>query len=284
MSHRPKFLILAVLALFALTAAVATAADPSSGRISKDSPSVEWTGLLAESAVMFNLFNNDDSAPCVPPMCDTFALEVADGPANVELSINLGRTGSSGDADAGFRITKPDDSIEWVSGPSNPDKAFKYVMKNAASGAYTIDVVDSFVGTPGGYSAKATLLVPGAPVAPAPGTPTGPTQQPGPSQGQEPLPKLTAKAGKASAKKLAKARKLAVKLTTSAPLTKLAAVMSKGKKTVGKGSLASLASKGTLSLKLPSRKLKPGKYQITVQGQDRQGRTVTATTSVKVAK
>ena len=280
-----KLLTLAVLALVALTAAIATAATPSSGKISKDAPSVEWEGTLAESAVAFNAFNNDDTAPCAPPACDTFALEVADGPANVELTINLQRTGDTGDADGGFRVTDPDGKITWVSGPSGPDKAFKAVLKNAKSGAYTVDVVDSFVGTPGTYKAKATLLVPGASsTAPPPANNPVNPQQPGPAQPAEPLPTLTVKAGKASARKLAKARKLVVRVSTSAPLTKLAAVMRKGKKSVAKGKLGSLSSSGKLTIKLPKKKLKPGSYSITVQGLDSQGRTVSGLTKVKVAR
>ena len=273
-------------ALLALTTAIATAATPSSGKVSKDAPSVEWTGTLAQSAASFNAINNNNSAPCAPPSCDTFALEVADGPANLELTINLGRTGSDGtDADAGFRITDPAGNVTFVSGPSNPERAFKTVIKNAKSGAYTLDIVDSFVGAPGDYKAKATLLIPGASaVAPPPTNQPAQPQQPGPAQPGSPGPTLTAKAGKASARKLAKARKLAVKLTTTAPLTKLAAVMRKGKKAVGKGSLASLQSSGKITVKLPKKKLKPGSYKITVQGLDAQGRTVSAVASVKVAR
>jgi hypothetical protein len=282
----PKLPFLVVAALLALTAAIATAATPSSGKVSKDAPSVEWTGTLAESAVAFNAINNNDATPCAPPACDTFALDVADGPANLELAVNLQSVGQDGTpADAGLRITDPDGKITWVSGPSEPDRAFKAVLKNAKSGAYTVDVVNSFIGSPSDYKAKATLLIPGASaVAPPTTNPPASPQEPGPAQPAAPAPTLTAKAGKASAKKLAKARKLVVKLTTTAPLTKLAAAMRKGSKVLGKGSLASLQSSGKITVKLPKKKLKPGSYKITVQGLDAQGRTVSAVASVKVGR
>lgn len=286
MPYSRKLPLVAVSALAALTAAVATAATPSSGKVSRDAPSVTWEGTLANSAVTFNGFNNDDSIPCAPPACDTFALEVADGPANLELTVNLQRTGSGGEsADAGFRITDPDGKITWVSGPSDPDKAFKHVIKGAKNGKYTIDTVDSFVGTQGTYLAKATLLIPGASTV----TPTKPADppantQPGPSQPAQPLPTLKLKVAKSSAKKLSKSRKLSVSLTSSAPLTKIVGQFRKGKTTVGKGKLAKLDSTGKLTLKLAKKKLKAGSYKLTVQGLDAQNRTVTGTATVKVKK
>ena len=283
--RRPKLYLLSLLAAV-LAASVAVAATPSSGTVSKDSPTVEWTGLLAESFLAFNVIANSPEAPCVPPGCDTFALQVADGGANLELAINLDSTADDGSAaTAGMRIASPDGSSEFVSGPSDPDKAFKHTIKKAAAGAYTIDVVNTFVGAPGGYTGRATLLIPGAATTPTtPAPPPSQGQNPAAQQQPAPLPKLTAKVGKASAKKLAKSRKLSVKLTTTAPLTKLAAVLRKGSKSAGKGKLAKLDSKGTLVVKLPKKKLKTGTYKLTVQGLDSQNRTVTATATVKVSK
>lgn len=282
----------AALAAVAVSA-VSIAATPSSGKVDKANPSVSWEGTLANAFISFNVFNNDPEAPCAPTVCDAFDLTVADGPANLELVVNLSRTASTGTGTAGIRITRPDGSQEFVSGPSDPDKAFKHVIKNAPNGEYGIDTVDSFIGA-GGYTAKATLLVAGAATTGGGGpggTPSNPPpangsegDQPGPAQPAQPSPKLTVKAAKASAKKLSKSRKLSVALTTTGPLTKLTAVLRKGKATVAKGSLAKLDSKGRLTLKFAKKKLKKGTYALTVQGLDAQNRTVTAQAKVKVAK
>ena len=170
------------------------------------------------------------------------------------------------------------------------------MIKNAPSGNYVIDTVNIFAGTPNDYAAKATLLVPGAAttggttVAPGTANPppsnnsSGSGQEQGPSRPVQPSPKLTVKAAKASAKKLAKSRKLSVALTTTGPLTKLTAVVSKGRKTLAKGKLAKLDAKGKLIVKFTKKKLKKGTYALTVQGLDAQNRTVTALAKVKVTK
>lgn len=295
MRSRSLQILLATAALLAFAVAVSTAATPSSGKVDKSNPSVTWEGTLAESFSMYNIFNNNPNAPCIPVACDTFALEVADGPANLELVVNLGRTGSSGDASAGIRITRPDGSREFVGGPSGPEKGFKHVIKNAPNGKYVLDVVDTFAGTPGTYKARATLLIPGAATTGDSGPATTPSnppptgdqggQEPGPASPVEPSPKLTIKAPKkASAKKLSRSRKLPVALETTGPLTKLTAVLRKGKANVAKGKLAKLDRRGKLTLKFAKKKLKKGSYKLTVQGLDSQNRTVTETATVKVAK
>ena len=278
----------AAVVLIGISAGFAGAADPPRGTVSNSSPSVTWKGQLTNSFITFNAFNQDPSAPCTNPTCDPFALEVADGGANLELRVNLQATAQGGgNGTAGLRVRQPDGKIVWQSGESGPEKAFRIVIRNAPKGAYSVDTVSTFGGTPVNYEAGATLLVPGAALPPPPTTTTPPPssgQQPGPAAQPAPAAKLTAKAGKASARKLAKKRKLTVKLATTSPLTKLAAVLRKGKKVVAKGKLARLEKSGKLVLRFAKRKLKKGKYTLVVQGTDAQGRTVSATGSAKLAR
>lgn len=173
----PVLRCILLLALVVVPATAAPAADPSSGSISNATPTVEWTGLLAEGAVSYNGFNNDPALPCAPPSCDTFALEVKD-PGQVTITVELQRVGSSGAANAGVRLTMPDGTQSFQGGLSEPGKPYKLVIKKAVAGDYTVDITDSFVGSPGEYKASATLAGAAAPAAPA--APAPPQQQPQP--------------------------------------------------------------------------------------------------------
>jgi hypothetical protein len=272
-----------VLALGA-TAAITNAATPSEGTVSNSSPTVEWTGTLAEGAATYNAMNNNPDAPCAPPSCDTFALTVADG-GPLTLTCELGRTGSSGDADCGFRITDPSGATSFTGGTSGPGKPYTLKIKNAAKGDYTVDVTDSFIGSPGGYTAKATL---GAASTPAPAPPTTPTPPPSTAPAPQPQPGTTISIAtrSASAKKLRKARKLGVSLRSSAPVHDVKVTLKRGSKTLASGKLARMASSGKVTLKLKGKaaKLKPGSYRLIAAATDDQGRPTSAGRTLKVKK
>jgi hypothetical protein len=272
--------------------AVAQAATPAEGTVSNSSPKVEWAGTIAEGAVSYNAFNNNPDAPCAPPSCDSFALTVADAGANLTLLIELDGVGSDGTAaDAGFRITHPDGSTSFSGGPSEPGKPYKLVIKKAPAGDYTVDSTNIFVGSPGDYKASAELVSATATTPPA-GTPnqTTPTT-PGPSSPAPSQPtqgttmKITTRS--ASARKVARAKKLKVGLSASGGEVKnVKLTLRKGSKTLGRGKLATLASKGRVSIKLKGKraKLKKGSYRLTATGTDSRGGKVSAAATLKVRK
>ena len=120
----------------------------------------------------------------------------------------------------------------------------------------------------------------GAPCA-TPGTPT--VTAPVATEvvkGTVTAPKLTVTAPKLVAKKISKARRFSVKLSTTAPLTGVTGQLKKGSKVFGKGSLKSLASKGTMKFKV-TRKLKKGTYTLAFAAQGAEAKLTTAV-AVKV--
>jgi hypothetical protein len=132
---RPRALLIAAAAA-AGTVAVADAATPADGTVSKASPTVAWTGTLAESAIAYNAFNQGAPIPCAPPTCDTFTLTVADEGGDLVLNIK-----PSGDVATGFRITTPDGEQEFNGGDATAAKGHTVTIKNAPKGEYTLDAV-----------------------------------------------------------------------------------------------------------------------------------------------
>ena len=104
-------LLLALLLTLAAVA-VAVAADPPNGKVSKASPQMKWTGSLTQpyAGGYVPFFANEGSAdtPCQAPSCDRFELEVADGPANLDFQLTM--TSIDGGYDT-VRIIKPDSSV-----------------------------------------------------------------------------------------------------------------------------------------------------------------------------
>lgn len=130
---------------------------------------------------------------------------------------------------------------------------------------------------------------PGPGATPAPGTPPAPGGSGGSgggSTGGNPASapvvqfSLVGKAGKAA--KAAKKKKLALRIKSSGPVTRLTAKLIKGKKVVGSGKLAKLNGTAKLTIKLKSKRLKKGRYKLNVSGKDSSGRTAGATLPVKL--
>jgi hypothetical protein len=162
---------LSALAALALSVPVATAgaADPSTGRVSADSPSVAWSGTLIRPYATHLAFAEEPepgSYPCDPPGCDSFTLEVADS-ADLAITVQSDKT-----EDMSLRILKPDGSWTYQPGWGDGQKATTFRLKKAAAGKYTVDVTARVFGTgnptavddTADYKGTATLAI----VKPAP--------------------------------------------------------------------------------------------------------------------
>jgi hypothetical protein len=285
---RPPLLALTLTAAAVAATTAAQAADPGEGKVSAASPTVSWKGLVASAGVSQNAWNQDPAAPCDAPACDTFTLEVADQ-ANLQLKLKGFRENTAGgDPTCSIRVTAPDGKQTHNTGPCGPKTEMKVTIKNAAKGKYVLDIANSHVvntSGPENYEASATLVVPPPAVSPPPsgGPAPAPTTTAPPAQQQPAAATLTAKAPKLSARKLKKAKKFTVKLTSSAPLTGVNGILVNKKKQVGGGRLASLNGSGKLVVKL-KKLLKNGSYQLSVGGRDAQGRNAVVAIKLKIKK
>ena len=127
---------------------------------------------------------------------------------------------------------------------------------------------------------KNTFTIGGACPAEAPAAPAASeaTASPRPAQNAEaPLPvKVTTTKFKASKVK----KGMSLKLTSTEPLTQLAAQIKKGRKVFGKGRLAKLDGKGTLKLK--AKGLRKGAYTLDLVGTDGTGARRFAVAKIKL--
>jgi hypothetical protein len=282
------------LSLVAIGAAAtaAQAATPEGGEVSSSKPSASWSGALFNSAPQFNAWEADPSAPCAgEEQCDPYELKVANA-GSVTISIGDSAAPSNGTAAAGYRITKPDKTHEFVYGDSSLEVPFTYTM-DVKPGTYTLHAVDSVFGccAPHDYTGGAKLESEGGQApsgggqTPAGNNPAPPSgggtppaggdpapAQPAPAQTQAPSSgpqgfTLTAKAPKVSARKARKAKGFRVRVTTSRPIQKLTATLKKGTKTVGTGTVANFKGSGAVKLKV-KRLLKRGTYQLVLVGND----------------
>ena len=284
--HLPR---LALVALGAgLIATGAHAANPESGAVSKAAPKFSWTGTLDQSYPQYTAMQPETAAgaPCEAPGCDTFTLEVAPDAAGFPLSFAIGQDGGF----VGLRITAPDGTVtmEKVASES-ASKPATFSVAKAQAGKYELAITDNSI-TPVAYKGTATLKVPApepgaeptpAPTAPASGTPapSGGGQQTSPP----PATTMSVAAGRASAKKLKKARKLLVEISVSAPVTGVVAKILKGKKALATGKAARVDNVGKVTVKL-RKPLRKGSYAIQVTGTDGQGRPVSGSAKLKVSK
>ena len=137
-----------------------------------------------------------------------------------------------------------------------------YEDDNASGGKATFTVGGACPAAPPAAPSAADVLKPAGPVA----------------IGGGPLPvKVTTT--KFKARKVKKG--MTLKLTSTEALTKIGAQLKKGKKVVGKGSLAKLDGKGTLKLK--AKRLKKGTYVLDLVGTDATGARRFAKAKIKVS-
>ena len=286
-----------VLVASGALAATAVAAEPEAGTVSETAPKVTWTGEVTASwfpsraVIAENAAGQDGRTPCESPTCDTFTLTVAD---SKDLSIGADGPGEASDPDQVIiRIKKPDESYLTTIGDASKGKPLVIKFKKAATGDYVVDYWNYYTNATTPYDGFAELSVPPPAATPAPGgggtTPppqSTPTPTPtGPSGGENIDVKV--KVGKASARKLAKARKLAATVTVSRQVAKVTAFLRKGSKLIASGRRGTTTGTAKLTLKLSkkaAKKLKKGTYTLAVVADDGRGTTASKSTKVKVAK
>jgi hypothetical protein len=252
--------LFALLALIAVAATPALASDPSSGKVSKASPKVTWSGTVT-SFQSWQLYNQGNGQ-CIKPSCDTFTLEVADGPAPLKLTVE------STDSTMIVEVVAPDGTKTQFGGEGKTTST----IKNAANGTYTINVAQN-ESTTGTHKGTAELVFPAPQSGPLPApsaTPAPETRGPLPD-----APTLSLKPARL------KKNKLPVKVTASAPVSSVQAVVLRGKKVVARASATRIERTAVLTFKFKG-KPKRGRYTLRVQGVDEYGRTVAKTASVKI--
>jgi hypothetical protein len=257
---RARTILTAGVGLALVAASVpAFASDPESGKVSVASPQFEWTGT-SNGYGYYPIHSVTGEGSCQAPVCDTFELEVADQ-ANLTLTVDNNAANGPGTDVVQVDVTKPDGDTVQTGGTDAKPTVVK--IKNAAKGKYTIEVTtNEQPQNDGSYKGVAVLGNP-APASPPPATTPPPSSTPAPAP-PAPAASLSLTTRKASAKKSRKGLKLAV--GTSKPVKDFVAQLVKGKKVVGKGKLAQLASKGTVKLK--TKKLKPGSYVVALTATD----------------
>lgn len=245
-----------LLTLLVLAATPAVASDPESGEVSRATPKVTWSGAIT-SFQSWQTYSQGQGQ-CLPPSCDTFTLTVKDGPAPLNITVE------SADSTIIVEVVKPDGSKEQFEGAT---KAVGKI-KSAANGEYTINVAQNEQ-TQATHKGTAELVFPAT---------TSPTAPPAPAPAQPAAaPDTTISLG---AKKLKK-KVLPVSISASAPVTRVAATLKRGSKTVAKGSLARVESNGVIKLKFKARP-KRGRHTLKVTAVDGQGRSVSGTLTVKI--
>ena len=290
-------------------ASPAFAADPESGEVSPTKPTVTWTGTVTEPTGGYELAviaNEGTQGTCEQPHCDTFALKVAAGAS----ALTVRAAGSEDDTfSMTFEVEDPEGKVTLVSGDDSvPER--EATFDNPAAGDWIVRVL----GTPQlesfSYEGTATLTVPAA-AGPAPGSgttppaggtpppssppapPAAPPQQqqqqpaPGSPPVSAPAPKLTVRAlsrRARTAKRLRKGRRFAASVATTAPLTRVTAVLVPARRrtqVVASGRTARIAKTGSVRLKL-RRAARRGRYLLIVAGIDSSGRRVIAQRTVSV--
>jgi hypothetical protein len=248
-----------LLSLLILSATPAVAADPESGKVSRATPAVTWSGAIT-SFQSWQTYSQGQGR-CVPPSCDTFELEVADGPAPLKITVE------SGDSTMFVEVVKPDGTKELFSGETKAAGT----IKSAANGVYTINVAQNEQ-TQATHKGTAQLVFPAA----APAATPAPAAQPAPATAQPAAPAtLSLKAAKP------RRGRLPVTIAASAPVTRVAATLKRGSTLVARGALARVDGSAVLRLKLRG-KPRRGRHTLRVTAVDGAGRTVVKTLSVKI--
>jgi hypothetical protein len=247
------------LALLLLPGA-ARAAEPAAGAAARNAPVVVWTGATTNSYFNYELIERDRTADCRAATCDGFRLEVGDGGGDLVVRARLGNvTSDGGNARGGVRITRPDGAVVWHTGDSGPATHLEVTVRAAPAGTYAIDFVNTFVGEEQTYAASAELRLPN-PLA------------------------ASAQAGLALQGVAVSTRTfdlVAARLSASAPLTGVTAVLAHGGRKVATARRTRMDGPTRVVLRA-RRRLGPGVYLLTVTGIDGRGRRSTAQSAVTV--
>jgi hypothetical protein len=270
----------------AATAGTAIAATPESGTVGPTTERTDWTGTVSDPLGAYDIgtfFYGETAGTCVAPVCDTFTLTVEGGGSTLYLEIDAAQS-----ENVAVEIEKPDGSIQYENSAELVTKR-QITIKNAKPGEYAVRTFGTGEFDYKAFARYGANAVPAkpAPVAPEPSATPAPSATPSPTPQAQPQPKLTVSAKGLSAKKLAKAKKLTASVSSSAEVTKVRVLLSRGAKPGGKviaqASLAKLNGKAKATLKVKS-KPKAGKHTLLVEGIDAQGRRVVAGRTVTLKK
>ena len=283
---------LSVLALAAGAAGVSAAPDPESGEVSAAAPTTSFEGAITEPTGAFEIAMQEEGTSkdnCSEPMCQEYALTVKDAGTMLTIDSVVDDDGFSQTVE----IEAPDGTITQTS--AIDPGTVKAKLKNPKAGAYLIRIYGSdYINESPTWTYKATVTLTTASTTPAPGTTTpdpAATATPSPTPtapGSPAAPtKLTITKPKVSARKVARSKSVAVKLTASGRVQNLQVALSTGKasrpKLVGRAKVASLEGSKTIKIRV-KRKLKPGTLRISARGTDAQGGAVTATATTRVKR
>ena len=253
MHHRGTFIVRRALAIAAGTAAAAgvaapgLASEPSSGTVSASNPTVSWTGE-AETAPFAEQMRNEQYRVCGPAICETFALRVEDAG---DLTVQV-----KGEEHAvGFQVIAPDGTKVFADNfDGDPAEPVTIIIQGAKTGDYGIEIwQDATEADAHQLSGSAQLAPPPAPASPPP--PPAPASSP---PGPPAAPRLAVRTATVRVRKLAR-RRLALRVSASSPVTKVKAQILKGRRVVGRGSLAHLDGGGRIVVRTSNR-LRPGRY------------------------
>jgi hypothetical protein len=266
-------LAIALALCFAASAVPVLAAEPGEGTVSAASPKAEWTGEAAGygTSIVADV-NGSFFGPCQAPNCDQYTLQVAD---SADLVVALTTNDGSGFMTA--EVEKPDGTIVYDGGAEGADTT-TFKIKKAAPGTYLVrSQTNNTVADDYGYHGTATLAVAGAAPVMAPVTPVPAA----PAPASPPPATLSIGTRSASARRLKGTLRIAV--ASDQPVTGVVATLAKGTKKVATARLASLSGKRTLKLKV-ARRIRPGRYTLSVSAKDERGAIVGASAPFKLKR
>ncbi|MBI3933029.1 MAG: cadherin-like domain-containing protein [Acidobacteria bacterium] len=139
------------------------AATPSSGRVSEDQPTVQWTGTAK-----LPMASADCGGPS-NPSCDNFSLEIVPPPYDFQVEIVL--TPQLAD-DWDMQVYGPDGALLEASGNA-PGQLEQVILSNPAAGVHTVAAAPYAPLT--AYSASATIRKVETPPPPPPSSEAPPT-------------------------------------------------------------------------------------------------------------
>ena len=272
-----RLVLATVLAAAVAAPSAASAATPETGSVSFAAPNFKWNGSTTNGgATTISSIQNGGTYACVAPSCDTFTLTVADAGGDLKITVNNGSNGF-----LMVEVVKPDGSTIYNGGAEGEPKTVVGI-KNAPKGDYEIHVASNSILFETLHNGLAELTKPVA-VSEEPAPPqTGDQPAPQPAPAEAPAANVSLKAGKLSARKIARAKRLGLTIAADKPVSDVVVSLFKGKKRLATGKLASLSGSKAMSLKV-ARKLKAGSYVLTASAKDG-SRVVGARMTVKVAK
>jgi len=285
----------------------AYAATPEQGTLSSSEPRFSWSGSVTASWGPRNVANTtgDDSVPCEQPYCDSVVLKVADGGKYLIAGADAPQDGDQ----VTIRVHLPNGDIVVADGDAGPGSPFTVQVDDAAKGDYAVDYMTYYVDGPVQFAGFASLGVPLFATEGGDSTSgSGSTQQEGQQQQQSPPPSseqapanpasappaapapapvraiaLTAKAPKLSARRLRRSKGFTVPVTVSRGVASITATLTKGRRVMGAGRAGATARAAKLRVKLRKR-LKAGRYQLTLVADDGAGTRTVKTLKVRVRR